>query len=127
MKIVVTATNDTLNSSVDHRFGRCQYFITVDTETLEFTTKENYQKNAMGGAGVQAAQTVANEKVDAVVTGSVGPNAFHTLNVAGIKIYTGASGTVKEAVEAFKKGLLEETDTSTVRSHHGMGGRGRQR
>jgi len=127
MKIIVTATKDDLDSPVDSRFGRCQYFITVDTETLDFSAQENSQKNAIGGAGVQAAQTVANEKVDAVVTGSVGPNAFQTLNVAGVKIFTGAQGTVKDAVEAFKQGSLEETDSSTVQSHHGMGGHGRGR
>ncbi|MBS3778038.1 MAG: NifB/NifX family molybdenum-iron cluster-binding protein [Candidatus Thermoplasmatota archaeon] len=127
MKIIVTATEKDLNAPVDPRFGRCQYFITVDTETFDFSSQENSQKNAIGGAGVQAAQTVANEKVDAVITGSVGPNAFQTLNVAGVKIFTGAQGTVKDAVKAFKEGSLEEPDSSTVQSHHGMGGRGRSR
>jgi predicted Fe-Mo cluster-binding NifX family protein len=128
MKVIVTATKDTLDGPVDPRFGRCQYFITVDTDKLEYTVMENSQKNAMGGAGVQAAQTVANAQVDAVITGSVGPNAFQTLNVAGVKIFTRANGTVKDAVEAFKNGLLQETEMSTVDSHHGMNrGRGRQR
>lgn len=120
MKVIVTATKDTLDGPVDPRFGRCQYFITVDTEDLEYTVMENSQKNAMGGAGVQAAQTVANAQVDAVITGSVGPNAFQTLNVAGVKIFTGASGTVKEAIMALNQGSLQETNDSTVGSHHGM-------
>jgi predicted Fe-Mo cluster-binding NifX family protein len=128
MKIIITATEKDLNAPVDPRFGRCQYFITVDSETLEFNALENDQKNAMGGAGVQAAQTVANEKVDAVITGAVGPNAFQTLKAANVKIFTGATGTVKDAVDAFKNGSLEETDMSTVGSHQGMGGgRGRRR
>jgi len=128
MKIIVTATEKDLNAPVDPRFGRCQYFITVDSETLEFNALENNQKNAMGGAGVQAAQTVANAKVGAVITGAVGPNAFQTLKAANVKIFTGASGTVKDAVDAFKNGILEETDVSTVGSHHGMGGgRGHRR
>jgi predicted Fe-Mo cluster-binding NifX family protein len=123
MKVIVTATKDDLNGPVDPRFGRCQYFIEVDTETLDYTVLENDQRDAMGGAGVQAAQTVANAKVDAVITGSVGPNAFQTLNVAGIKIFTGASGSVKDAVKALKEGSLQETNNSTVKSHHGMGGK----
>ena len=128
MKIIVTATEKDLNAPVDPRFGRCQYFITVDSETFEFNALENNQKNAMGGAGVQAAQTVANAKVGAVITGAVGPNAFQTLKAANVKIFTGASGTVKDAVDAFKNGILEETDVSTVGSHHGMGGgRGHRR
>ena len=128
MKIIITATEKDLNAPVDPRFGRCQYFITINPETLEFNALENDQKNAMGGAGVQAAQTVANAQVDAVVTGAVGPNAFQTLKAANVKIYTGANGTVKDAVDAFKNGSLQETETSTVGSHHGMGsGRGRRR
>jgi len=122
---VITATKDDLEAPIDPRFGRCQYFIVVDSDTLEYNAKENNQKNATGGAGVQAAQTVAQTQADAVITGSVGPNAFQTLQAANIKIFTGASGTVKNAIDDFKKGALQETNTSTVQSHHGMGGRGR--
>lgn len=122
MKVIVTATNDTIDDDVDPRFGRCQYFITVDTETLDYTAQKNDQKNASGGAGIQAAQTVANNQVEAVITGSVGPNAFQTLSAAGVKIFTGASGTVKDAIIDFKEGNLQETKASTVGPHHGMGG-----
>ena len=125
MKVIITATGGTLDAPVDPRFGRCQYFVTVDTKTMDFSAQSNMQKNAMGGAGVQAAQYVANEDVDAVVTGSVGPNAFQTLSAADVKVFTGAEGTVKDAVEALNQGLLQETETSTVGSHHGMGGRRR--
>jgi predicted Fe-Mo cluster-binding NifX family protein len=127
MKIIVTATKNNLDAPVDPRFGRCQYFIIVNTETFDYDVQENNQKNAIGGAGVQAAQTVANAKVDALVTGAVGPNAFETLKAANVKIFTGATGTVKDAIDAFIQGSLQETDTSTVKSHHGMGNRGRQR
>ncbi len=125
MKLVITATKNNLDAPIDPRFGRCQYFIVVDPDTLEYNVKENDQKNATGGAGVQAAQIVAQAQADAVITGSVGPNAFQTLQAAQIKIFTGASGTVKDAIDEFKKGVLQETNTSTVQSHHGMGGRGR--
>ena len=127
MKIIVTATENNLDAPVDPRFGRCQYFIIVNPETLDYNAQENDQKNAIGGAGVQAAQTVANAQVDAVVTGAVGPNAFETLKAANVKIFTGATGTVKDAIEAFVQGSLQETDMSTVGPHHGIGGRGRQR
>ncbi len=124
MKLIVTATEKDLDAQVDPRFGRCHYFITVDPDTYEYNAVENNQKNALGGAGVQAAESVANAQIDALITGAVGPKAFQTLKAANIKIYTGASGTVKEAIAAYLKGELEETNSSTVNAHHGINNRG---
>lgn len=127
MKIAVSAVRGHLDASVDPRFGRCAYFLIVDTDTMAFEAIENAAATAAGGAGVQAAQTVANAGAKAVVTGNVGPNAFQTLSSLGLRIYTGASGTVRQAVEQFKKGELTESTDATVGSHFGMrggGGRG---
>lgn len=120
MKITITARDNHLDADVDPRFGRCKYFLFIDTETLNVEAYTNNQQNAMGGAGIQAAQYVANKSVDAVITGSVGPNAFQTLNAAGLKIYTGAHGTVKEALDQFKNGDLSECTQATVGAHAGM-------
>ena len=121
MKIAITATGNELGSEIDPRFGRCQYFIFVDSETGDFEAISNESAMASGGAGIQAAQTVIDKGVEVVVTGNVGPNAFSTLNAAGVKIITGASGTVKEALEKFRSGVLKETSSPTSASHSGMG------
>jgi len=76
---------------------------------------------APGGAGIQAAQTVVNKGVDVLISGNIGPNAFQVLSAAGVKVVTGAYGTVKEAVEMYKNGKLNETGVSTVAAHAGMG------
>jgi len=123
MKIGISSTGEDLNADVDPRFGRCKYFLFVDTDTMDFETVSNESAMASGGAGIQAAQTVAKEGVKTIITGNMGPNAFQTLSAAGIKVFTGANGTVKEAVEKYKKGELEETEAPNVGSHHGMGGR----
>ncbi len=129
MKICVTATADGLDAQLDPRFGRCLYFVIVDSETMKFETVANAASGAMGGAGIQAAQTVVSRGVDVLITGNVGPNAFQALSAAGIKIVTGAFGTLREVVERYKKGELKgETGAPTVRGHFGMGrGRGRRR
>jgi len=120
MKICITSQGDNLDAQVDPRFGRCQHFIILDTDTSEFEAIENPGLSATGGAGVQSGQLVTLKKVKAVLTGNVGPNAFQTLNAAGIEIITGVSGTVKEAVEKYKKGELKPTEGPSVGPKFGI-------
>ena len=122
MKVCVTATAGDLKAQVDPRFGRCQYFVFVDPDTMAIETMPNAAIAASGGAGIQAAQTVVDKSVDALLSGNMGPNAFQVLSAAGVKVVTGAYGTVKEAVEMYKTGKLSETDAATVSAHAGMGG-----
>lgn len=119
MKIGITSTGENLESNVDPRFGRGRYFLIVDTESLKYETISNESMIASGGAGIQAAQTIAKKNIQAVITGNIGPNAFKTLSAAGIKVYTGVNGTVKQAVEQYKKGELKETQAPNVGSHFG--------
>ena len=120
MKICVTSEGKTLDSKVDPRFGRCQYFLIVNTDTLDFEALKNPNIESMGGAGIQSGQFVAEKEVKAVLTGNVGPNAFQTLQAAGIDVVTGLSGTVKDAVEKYKKGNLKPTQGPSVNSKFGM-------
>jgi predicted Fe-Mo cluster-binding NifX family protein len=124
LKICVTATAASLEAQIDPRFGRCSYLIIVDSETMRFEAIPNMAAGVSGGAGIQAAQTIANKGAKLLITGNVGPNAFGALSAAGIEIVTGASGTVREAVEKFKRGEFNKTGSPTVGGHFGMGGRG---
>ena len=120
MKIAITSTGEELESQVDPRFGRCQYFVITDPETMEFEAIDNQAAMASGGAGPQAAQAISKMGIEAVMTGNVGPNAFQALEAAGIKIITGSSGTVKEMVERFNSGDYAKTEAPNVGSHSGM-------
>jgi predicted Fe-Mo cluster-binding NifX family protein len=102
MKICVTATANSLDAQIDPRFGRCSYLVIVDSETMQFEAIPNMAAGATGGAGIQAAQTIASKSVTMLITGNVGPKAFQALSAAGIEIATGVFGTVKDAVEKFK-------------------------
>lgn len=124
MKIGITSTGKELNAQVDPRFGRCRYFLIVDIDTMKFNIISNESAMASGGAGIQAAQTVAKAGVETVITGNIGPNAFQTLSAAGIKVIIGANGIVKEVVEKYKKRELKDTKTPSVGSHFGMKGAG---
>ena len=126
MKIAVSAAGETLDSQVDRRFGRCPYFLVVDSETMSFEAITNTAAEAMSGAGINAAQSIADKGTKIVITGNVGPNAFQTLSAAGIKVIVGASGTIKETVERFKRGELRKTEAPNVRGHFGTN-QGRRR
>jgi predicted Fe-Mo cluster-binding NifX family protein len=118
MKVVVTSQGKEINSRLDPRFGRANYFIVVDTETGDFSCVDNAQNlNAAQGAGIQAAQSVANLQASAVLTGHCGPKAFRVLNAAGISVYLGADGTVGEAVEKLKAGEYQKADNPDVEGH----------
>lgn len=123
MKICISSTGENLDAVVDQRFGRCQYFLIVELETMKVKAISNESTLASGGAGIQAAQIVTKEDVNSVISGNIGPNAFSILQAAGIKVYTGAEGTVKEAIEKYKQGKLKETGSANVESHSGIGGR----
>jgi predicted Fe-Mo cluster-binding NifX family protein len=125
MKVAVSATGKDLNCQIDPRFGRCQYFIFVDPETMEFEVSENEGLMAMGGAGVQAAQLIAQRGATALITGNLGPNAASALSASGIKVYLVPGGTVKDVIEGYRSGSLREASGATVPPHFGMGeGRG---
>ena len=132
MKIIVSSTGSTLDAPVDPRFGRCSVFLLVNTENMKYEVISNQSLSQAHGAGIAAAQQVAQLGVEAVVTGQVGPNAHMALSQAGITVVTGASGTVQNAVKAYLNGQLNNATGPTVGGHFGQGGgrgggRGRRR
>lgn len=122
MKIAVAANGNTLEAAVDPRFGRCAWFVIVDSDSMEYQAVENPGVTAGGGAGIQAAQVVASFGVQAVVAGNMGPNAYRALSGGGIQVLPWTGGTVRQAVEAVKSGQVTPTQAPTVASHFGTGG-----
>ncbi|MFX0117050.1 MAG: NifB/NifX family molybdenum-iron cluster-binding protein [Candidatus Hodarchaeota archaeon] len=120
MRIAVSAIGKSLDSQLDQRFGRCAYFLIVDSRTMESEILVNAAAGARGGAGIQAAQSIVGKGVKVVITGNIGPNAFQTLSAAGIVVMIGASGTVGETIKRFTRGELHETKGPSVQGHQGM-------
>ena len=63
---------------------------------------------------------MSSSGVKAVLTGNVGPNAFQTLRAAGIDIFTGISGTVRDALKRYKEETLSKTQAPTTASKTGL-------
>lgn len=106
MKICITSQGETIDALIDPRFGRCQYFIIVNSENMEFKAFKNEQAEQRGGVGISSAQFIIDEGVDILITGSIGPNASQALANSKCRIITGISGTVREAVEKVKRGEI---------------------
>jgi predicted Fe-Mo cluster-binding NifX family protein len=118
MRIAVTSQGQDLNGEVDPRFGRAPWFLLVDPETMAFEAVENAQSlNLPQGAGIQAAQNVAQHKPVAVLTGNCGPKAFKALQAAGIKVVVGVKGSIEEAVKAYARGDYQAASDANVEGH----------
>lgn len=119
--IAVTSTGQEMDSPLDPRFGRCSYFAIIDPSG-NMKSAPNGAQSLGNGAGIEAAKQITDLKVGTVITGNVGPNAYRVLEAAGVKVFVGGSGTVREALEKYRQGSLTQTSTSTSPGHHGMGG-----
>jgi len=91
---------------------------------MSFESFSNESISLGGGAGIQSAQFIASKGAVAVITGNCGPNAMSALSAAGVKVIIGQTGTVREAVERYKRGELGSTPAANVEAHYGMGGGG---
>lgn len=120
MQICITSQGDNLESEIDPRFGRAAYFIIINTDNMESESIQNPYIQAGGGAGIQAAQFVANKEVKAVITGNIGPNSFQVLKEAGLSVISGVSGSVKSAIEKYKNGELKSVENPTVKQKFGI-------
>ena len=118
MIIAVTSHGPDLDSPLDPRFGRATCFVVLDTDTGETTCCDNAQNLAAAqGAGIQAAKTMVGLGAEALLTGHVGPKAFAALRAGAIDIYTGAEGSVADAVRQFESGQLAAATEATVEGH----------
>ena len=122
MKIAISSMGRDLDAHIEPRFGRCVYFVIVDTDDMSFETFDNEDIALGGGAGIQAAQFVASKGANVVITGNCGPNAVRTLSAAGVEVIVGQKGTIRESIDNYKKGNLKSTIGPNVSDHYGMGG-----
>jgi predicted Fe-Mo cluster-binding NifX family protein len=119
MEIAVTATGADLDAPISPVFGRCPFYVLVDTETKHFEAVENPEMRSLRGAGFEAPAFIVGRGAQAVVTGNVGPNAFSVLQACGVPVYLFEGRTVREAIEAYKAGRLQPIEKANVPTHRG--------
>lgn len=121
MKLAFSSSGMDIDDQIDPRFGRCRYFVIVDSETMDFESFENMAAGASGGAGISAARSVVDRGAQVVLTGNVGPNAHQALSAANVEYITGVSGTIRDVVNAYKSGKLQSSGSGQVPAAYGSG------
>ena len=106
MKVAVSSLGESLDSQVNPRFGRSEIFVIIDTADDRYRVLQNSSVRSSGGAGVETVSLLADQGIDAVVSGYIGPHAQRALDARGIAAYSVASGTVAEVVARLKAGTL---------------------
>ena len=120
MKIAISAAGQNLESSIDERFGRCRYFIILETDDMSYEVIENTNADLSTSAGIQSASLVASKGAEAVITGSCGPKAMQVFAATTIKMILGQHGMIKEVVEMFKRGKLSPSTRENVSEKSGV-------
>jgi predicted Fe-Mo cluster-binding NifX family protein len=121
MKIAISTSGAGLDAPYNPRFGRAAQFCIIDDESDGLEIIQNPAINAAGGAGVQAAQLIAQTGVDVVISGAFGPNAFDTLEAAGIQMYLAPAGgnqTVSDLLNAYRNNQLDRAQAASHGGYH---------
>ena len=111
MRIAIPVDDNSMETSVCISFGRTPYFLIFDTTSKESLFLDNSAAANQGGAGIKAAQTLVDNKIEALLTPRCGENAAKVIKAANIKIYKTINDSVIENIDAFNEAkllLLEE-------------------
>jgi len=117
VKLTFTVKTQAENAKLERRFGRCPYFLIIDTESGKRTILENPALDSPHGAGTQAAQFLIENNVGVVVSGDFGPNAYSVLDAAGVQIYTADEGPVEKLFADYQDGNLQRATPHAGRGH----------
>jgi len=122
-RIAVSAGDDKgLDSVVSPHFGRCPYFVLVDlregqVETARAVPNPYYNRHQPG----QVPGFIHSQQVDVMLTGGMGGRAITFFRQVGIEAATGASGTVRHALEQYVGRQLREAEPCHESVEHGHG------
>lgn len=120
MKIIIPTNENTADTTICPSFGRTPYFMLCDSDTGAREFFVNEAADSAGGAGIAAAQSIADRKPVAVLTPRCGENAANVLLAAHISMYKTSGDSVDENIRSYLAGNLPVlTDTHPGFHHHG--------
>lgn len=122
VKVAICAKNNVgLNSEVDDRFGRAEFYVIVDLETNETKIIENTAKNESAGAGGKSVSLLNKQGADVIIVPELGPKALKAMDAFELQAFQiDDSKTVQEALNSLNAGKLSKLDSASVKSHNGL-------
>ena len=106
MKVAIPSTGESLNDSISPDFGRAPFLQIIDQDTETSRVLPNPHLDSPECAGALVVEMLNREGVKLILTSSCGENAAQAMQDAEIKLVTGASGTVQEVFDKYKKGAI---------------------
>ncbi len=98
-------------SEVNEHFGMTEYFLVLEADGDKITTTSMLRDNPSIVGHKPPAQFLADNDVQIVLAGGIGPHMIQILLDRGVRIFKGAAGTVEDAWEDYKAGMLTEVRT----------------
>lgn len=115
MKIAVT----TEGSQIFQHFGKCPVFTLYTVSDGQVVKKEAIDASANGHAALTGFLSAAG--VDTVVCGGIGEGAKQMLSAAGIRFFSGVTGSMDDAVNSLIAGKLTDLGGSCRHEEHEEG------
>jgi predicted Fe-Mo cluster-binding NifX family protein len=107
-RIVLTSEGSSLEDRVADHFGRCPYFIVVETEGGKIKSQKAVENPYFRDhVPFAVPEFISKFKPDVLITGGIGPRALQVFESMDIKVIHGFSGKNREAVERYLKGVIE--------------------
>jgi predicted Fe-Mo cluster-binding NifX family protein len=121
MRVAVSADNNNgLDSVVSPHFGRCPYYVLVDLNGREVSQVNAVENPAYGQHQPgQVPGFIKSHGADVMLAGGMGRRAIGFFQQYGIQAVTGATGTVRHALEQYLGGALQGAEPCGVSVAHG--------
>lgn len=107
MKIAIPVWEKSMSCNICESFGRTPYFLIYDMDAEKSEFIDNSAVASQGGAGIKAAQTIVDNKVNALLTMRCGKNAAEVFNAGNVKIYKVINNSIKDNIQAMKEEKLQ--------------------
>lgn len=104
-RMAVTSKGDGLDGEIAP-MARSNFFIIFEGSPENRMVMENLVRKGGSESAIRTAGELAKQKVDIVITGTIGPRAFKQLESAGVKVHAGCEGKVSDMLERCLKGKL---------------------